>query len=395
MKKIISYISLVSILSLSLSFCGKQDDIYKKYIKPGGYDYPAKPIKLSFIRGYKNLVIKWEKPMDPAVKTGKLFWDNYSQSLQVEYKDYPDGKVSVNVDELEDRAYTFHIVNYDNEGNKSLPAEITISPYGEGWLVSRSERRVLSAKMKEDSAVVMMSKATDEMISTKFRYKNEKNEWVECEKQLKPGENRIAFYKPLKGKRFEYSSSFCPKEGKDIVWRSWMKSFDGISYELNALRWTVVATNGQVFAENTPEKIFDGKNLSGFRYHSSKSESLSKVFPKILTVDTKTAAGEEYAFTSFRFCESTESSGLRYIKNFFIYVGNNMYNPDDENFSDSFGIPFINSVLSTASAEQEVSASQGGRGRYLALVFTNSWSKDGYIDLWELVPYGYIPSQAD
>ena len=29
------------------------------------------------------------------------------------------------------------------------------------------------------------------------------------------------------------------------------------------------------------------------------------------------------------------------------------------------------------------------------LVFTNSYNTSGYIDLWELVPYGYIPSEAE
>lgn len=394
MRKIISYIFLSSFV-FSASFCGKQDDIYKKYIKPGGYDYPAKAINLSFIRGYKNIIIKWDKPMDPAVKTGKLFWNNYADSLQINYKDYPDGKVSLLVDKLEDRAYTFDIINYDNNGNRSLPAEISVSPYGEGWMVSRSERSVLSALMKDDSAIVMMSKATDEMIETRFRYKNMAGDWVECKKKLKRGENRIAFYRPLQGKRFEYSSSYCPKDGKDTVWRSWLKSTDGISYPLPSVRWAVAATNGQVFSENTPEKIFDGKILSGFRYHSSKAEALRKVFPKILSIDTGLEAGEEYAFTSFTFYESPESSSLRYIKNIFIYVGNNLYNPDEADYSKTFGIPLISALLNTASDQHTVRVSQGASGRYLAIVFTNSWNTDGYIDLWELVPYGYIPSQAD
>lgn len=394
MRKIISYILLFS-FAFSVSFCGKQDDIYKKYIKPGGYDYPAKAINLSFIRGYKNVVIKWDKPMDPAVKTGKLFWNNYSDSLQIDYKDYPDGKVSLSVDKLEDRSYTFDIINYDNNGNKSLPAEISVSPYGDGWMVSRSERSVLSAVMKEDSAVVMMSKATDEMIETRFRYKNIAGEWVECKKKLKPGENRIAFYQPMQGKRFEYSSSYCPKDGKDVVWRSWLKSVDGISYPLKAVRWAVAATSGQVFSENTPEKIFDGKILSGFRYHSSKSEALRKVFPKILSIDTGIKAGEEYAFTSFTFFESPESPTLRYIKNVFIYIGNNIYDPDAADYTKTFGIPLISSLFNTSSDQYTARVSQGASGRFVAIVFTNSWNPDGYIDLWELVPYGYIPSQAD
>ena len=175
-----------------------------------------------------------------------------------------------------------------------------------------------------------------------------------------------------------------------------MTSADGISYQLDGKRWSVQATSGQVFSENTPEKIFDGKNLSGCRWHSSKSEATKLVFPKILAIDTQVSAGNEFAFTEFRFFESPESPSLRYIKSFTMYIGNNSYNPNDARYAENFGIPFLSSVFNTSSAEQVVSVSRGATGRYLSIVFIDSWNAaDGYIDLWELVPYGYVPSQAD
>ena len=62
----------------------------------------------------------------------------------------------------------------------------------------------------------------------------------------------------------------------------------------------------------------------------------------------------------------------------------------------SYGIQFLEGSFNTSSHRQYVSASQGASGRYFAIVFKNSYStEDGYIDLKELVPYGYIPSQAD
>src|SRR5574344_162378 len=398
MRKSIYYILTTAVFAMTLGACSSQDDIYKQYVKIGGYNYPAKAINLATQRGYQRLFIKWEKPMDPAVKTAKLYWDNYAQSRDINYADYPSGSVQLVVDKLEDRSYTFDIVNFDSDGNKSLPAEITASAYGESWMVSRSERTINSAEMNAvgDSAIVMMSKGTDEMIATKFRYKNQNNEWVDCKKILTPNERRVSFPKALKGKRFQYSSAYCPASGKDTVWRSWITSTDGISYPLNAKRWSVVATAGQVYAENTPDKIFDGLILSGYRWHSSRSDNNKLIFPKILAIDTQTSAGEEYAFTKFTFCENTSSNTLRYIKSLVIYVGSSAYNQNTTDFQNTFGIPFLSSVLSTSSAEQTLSSTQGSTGRYLAIVFTDSWdSTDGYIDLWELIPYGYIPSQAD
>ena len=223
-------------VAVALSSCGGQDEIYKEWVKKGGYDYPAKAVNLSSVIGYKSVIINWEKPMDPAVTTATLFWDNYASSQSIDYADYPDGKVSMEVGNLEDRSYTFDIVNYDAVGNKSLAAEITVSPYGDSWMVSRSERTVTSARMDGRDAKIVMSKATDEMVATRFRYKNLQDEWVECETILKPGENEVTFPNALRGKRFEYSSSFCPAAGKDTVWSHWTKSADGISYQLDGSR---------------------------------------------------------------------------------------------------------------------------------------------------------------
>lgn len=386
-------------VAVALSSCGGQDEIYKEWVKKGGYDYPAKAVNLSSVIGYKSVIINWEKPMDPAVTTATLFWDNYASSQSIDYADYSDGKVSMEVGNLEDRSYTFDIVNYDAVGNKSLAAEITVSPYGDSWMVSRSERTVTSARMDGRDAKIVMSKATDEMVATRFRYKNLQDEWVECETILKPGENEVTFPNAMRGKRFEYSSSFCPAAGKDTVWSHWTKSADGISYQLDGSRWNVSVTNGQYNGINTPEKIFDGRfDRSAYSWHSSKSDNNKLVFPKVLSIDTMASAGEEYAFTGFTFYENDSASSMRYIKNFVVYVGSKAYDPNDADYQTEghFGIPFISGTLSTSEAQYSVNSTSGATGRYLAIVFKDSWNaQDGFIDLWELVPYGYIPSLAD
>lgn len=384
-------------VAVALSSCGGQDEIYKEWVKKGGYDYPAKAVNLSSVIGYKSVIINWEKPMDPAVTTATLFWDNYASSQSIDYADYSDGKVSMEVGNLEDRSYTFDIVNYDAVGNKSLAAEITVSPYGDSWMVSRSERTVTSSRMDGKDAKIVMSKATDEMVATRFRYKNLQDEWVECETILKPGENEVTFPNALRGKRFEYSSSFCPAAGKDTVWSHWTKSVDGISYALDGKRWNVAVTKNQYFGINVADNIFDGnKDLSAFSWHSSKSDATKNIFPKILSVDTQKAFGEEYSFTRFEFYEHPDQPTLRYIKDIVIYVGSTYYDPDDNDYLNHYGIPFIGTQFSTEGKVSTASATQGASGRYFSIVFKNSWNtKDGFIDLWELVPYGYIPSQAD
>ena len=79
MKRIHYFLfALLSILFLS---CGKQDAVYKEFVKPGGYIYPAKPLNLTATSGYQRIFLEWEAPMDPSIRTTKLFWDNYTDSL--------------------------------------------------------------------------------------------------------------------------------------------------------------------------------------------------------------------------------------------------------------------------------------------------------------------------
>ncbi len=398
MKKITNLILIAACVAAAAS-CTSQDDIYKQWVKKGGYDYPAKPINLTSVSGYKNVTVSWEKPMDPAVRTATIFWDNYAKSENIDYANYPDGKVSVNVVDLEDRSYTFDIVNYDDSQNQSLASEITVSPYGDSWMVSRSQRTIKSALMDEDgkAATIILSKATDEMIATRFRFKDRNEEWVDCETVLVPGRDTVVFPNAMKGKRFEYSSAYCPANGKDTVWSNWQKSVDGISYKLDGSRWNVSVTSGQYFGINTADKILDGKyNRSAYSWHSSKDNDKKNVFPKILSINTLTSAGEEYSFTRFVFCLNPEASSLRYVKDLSIYVGDSNYNPDDADYLNNYGIPFLSTQLGTSESMSSVAATQGASGQYLAIVFKDSWNNaDGFIDLWELIPYGYVPSLAD
>ena len=52
MNKIAFNILTVPVLAVLAVSCGGQDEIYKEWVKKGGYDYPAKAINLSSVIGY-------------------------------------------------------------------------------------------------------------------------------------------------------------------------------------------------------------------------------------------------------------------------------------------------------------------------------------------------------
>ena len=391
MKKILFTLMFVA----ALTACGKQDTVYKPFVKEGGYIYPAKPIDLKATSGYERILLEWNAPMDPSIRTTKLFWDNYTDSLTFSSADYKDGALQVWVKDLSDRSYTFDVVNYDAKGHKSLATEITTTPFGESWLLSHAERSALVATMDEADAVVRMSKATDEMVATQFRYKADDGTVVTSE-YMKPEEVEFRLPKALKGKKFEFRSAFLPTNGIDTVWfMSWQKSQIPILYKMDVENWTVTATKGQVYSTNTPDKIFNGVIASANRWHSSRSSSTAKVFPKVLSIDTGVAEGEEYTFNHFVFSQSTSSQTYRYIREVLIYIGDSPYDPDDADPLTNYGTPVYKETLPRSEENYTAEMKSTVKGRYVAVVFTNSYNTSGYLDLWELSPYGYKASEVD
>ena len=390
MKKILSIV----FFSLLLFSCGKQDTVYKEFVKEGGYIYPAKPLELTAKSGYQRIFLEWMAPMDPSIRTTKLFWDNYTDSLVFSISDYKEGFLTAEVAGLDDRSYTFDVVNYDAAGNKSLATEITTTPFGESWLLSHSERSFLFAEMDGDNALVTMGKATDEMVATKFRYVTASGETVESDYM---GAEDVEFSLPnaRRGSRLAYKSAFLPSNGVDTVWvTSWTPCDKPITYPLPVEGWTVTVTSGQEYSTYTCDKILDGIVSQDNRWHSARS-GVNKVFPKILSIDTGCPEGGEYIFTRFVFYLSPSGSTYRYIRDTKVYIGNQPYDPNLKTAVDDFGTPAISVSFNRNEAVQAYSPKTPASGRYWAILFSNSYNTNGLLDLWEVVPYGYLVSEAE
>ena len=92
---------------------------------------------------------------------------------------------------------------------------------------------------------------------------------------------------------------------------------------------------------------------------------------------------------------SPSGSAYHYIREIAVYLGNKPFDPNDANYAENFGKPIYEGTINRNENEPEVAVKPAQSGRYFAIVFKNSYHNSGYIDLWELVPYGYIPSEAE
>lgn len=372
----------------SVVSCTSQDDIYKEFIKDGGYIYPAKAANITSETGFQKVTLFWPVPKDPSLRSGRVYWDNYTDSLDLNYSDFSD-TVSVTITNLADRSYTFDIVNFDKLGNKSIAAEKSATPYGMNWLSTHEERQFKHAWVDGTTATVQLTESTSEMVATKFRYKNLDGEWVEFGPRMTPREVNFKLTNAMRGKYFEFSSGFLPSDGRDTAWMEWTKSSYPIVYPLDTKDWTVTATTGGTMGENTPDKIFDGIADANHRWHSTAGNN----FPKILSIDTNCEAGKEPTYKTFSMARNPKMS-YRYIFNFQIFTGNEPFNPDEKNFASVFGTPICNSLLYWGDNPGSRNCTMES-GRYIAIVFTNSRNKQGYLDLWELTVWGYIEADAN
>lgn len=372
----------------SVVSCTSQDDIYKEFIKDGGYIYPAKAANITSETGFQKVTLFWPVPKDPSLRSARVYWDNYTDSLDLNYSDFSD-TVSVTITNLADRSYTFDIVNFDKLGNKSIAAEKSATPYGMNWLSTHEERQFKHAWVDGTTATVQLTESTSEMVATKFRYKNLDGEWVEFGPRMTPREVNFKLTNAMRGKYFEFSSGFLPSDGRDTAWMEWTKSSYPIVYPLDTKDWTVTATTGGTMGENTPDKIFDGIADANHRWHSTAGNN----FPKILSIDTNCEAGKEPTYKTFSMARNPKMS-YRYIFNFQIFTGNEPFNPDEKNFASVFGTPICNSLLYWSDNPGSRNCTMES-GRYIAIVFTNSRNKQGYLDLWELTVWGYIEADAN
>lgn len=388
------YLFTILAVALTAASCAKQDTVYKEWVKEGGYIYPAKPLNVQAQQGYKRIVVQWTRPMDPSIRTAKLFWDNYTFEKEFNYNDYPGGVIQTVIEGLEDRSYTFDIVNYDAEGNRSLQAEITTSPFAESWLVSHAERSVLFAEMEGSAARIQMGKATDEVAVTKFRYVNTSGQTVESVEYLTSDKDEVFLPDAKKWEYFEYQSAFCPAGGIDTVWTSnWIKSPYPIATNIDGSVATVSVTANQIRDNFNPELILDGiKDDSNSRWFSSNAAAYRNKFPKILVIDTKLSGSSAQTFNHFIFYQDPDPDGQtrRYIRAVNVYVSDTKFNPDNTNYARDFGDPVLQATLNTNEAVQEFIPDVMKSGRYVAIVFRNSFNSTGFIDLWEFEAFGFV-----
>src|SRR5690606_18266106 len=117
---------------LGFSSCDSQSDIYKDFIVPNGNVYPGPAHQPVTYPGDNRIKISWLRGTDPRIKRARIFWNNYTDSVELPVEVDLD-TISYVIDPIREGTYSFMIHTYDEEGNKSIPIEILGTVYGDSY----------------------------------------------------------------------------------------------------------------------------------------------------------------------------------------------------------------------------------------------------------------------
>lgn len=291
MKRLI-YILIAGIIC-SLSSCKDMDSIYQEYIVPNGLSYPGKALNPVVYAGKNRVKVSWLRGSDPKIIKARVYWNNYTDSTEV---DVPSGKdtISCIIEDLPENTYSFFIRTYDEKGNVSIPVEVRGTSYGEKYQAGILNRAIKNAIITEST--VRIEWGTIDTLSaytTEVRYTNAAGEIQSL--QAMSNENASVISDIKSGTTFLYRTLYVPNHlAIDTFYTDFLENKE---YLLEKSGWRVIGFSTQhPGAANLASNVIDGNPATRWHTHASASS-----FPHFVTVDM----GENRTLTAFKIFRTT------------------------------------------------------------------------------------------
>lgn len=211
MKKLCCYLEGLLIIIITISSCKKMDHNYGKFIVPGGIIYPEAASDPVAYSGHNRVKITWFKGFDPSVVKAWIYWNNYTDSTEVDFSKANKDTVSVIIDSLVEKPYTFIIKTYDAEGHVSVPVEVLSAAYGDRYQASLVNRPVISSiRGSNDTVVIQWGSAaiSNGAYATDVKYTDTAGEIHIQRFGINQSNTAITGYKP--GSIFQYRTVYLP-----------------------------------------------------------------------------------------------------------------------------------------------------------------------------------------
>lgn len=375
MKRI--YILATFVLSiLSFSSCDDFMDIHKEYIEGGEIIYAPKPDSVSFIAGKGRILFNCRTYNAPNVQSVDVYWNDGLDSLiiPVEFNTGYDS-ISVLLDNMKEKSYTFNVRTTDNFGHKSLLLTDFGSSYGEIFQSTLTDRRIKAITLSDESGIIEWYSVPTGLVRNEIRYVRDDDSQAIVE--IPSADQQIELPDVKAGSSFEFRSLFIPEEASidtfTTAWQVYETAFP-TEYKYDRSSWSVLSVSDVSTSEGGGMGTLIDDDLS--TYWQSAYEGGDAPLPHWAVIDVQTPK-------KISKVELYRRSGNKDTKSIELYVSDQ----PDGNAAGWIKIGSVtfgdaNSVSMTIPESVETS-----KGRYLKLVLPDS-NRAPYTSVAEVYVYG-------
>jgi hypothetical protein len=158
-----------SLCLLIVPACQKQDHYYKEFIKEGEIVYVGKVDSVVAHPGKNRIKLSWHLK-DININKVKVYWNSRQDSLLLNVNGQDTDTMSVTIDALEERLYSFEIYTLDNARNSSIKVTAEANVYGERYRTNLLNRIVDNSSYKNNVATLNWFDGAGGLVRTELKY---------------------------------------------------------------------------------------------------------------------------------------------------------------------------------------------------------------------------------
>ncbi len=288
MKKLFYYMAFVCIAVTVMTACKEMDTTYKEYLVVGGITYPGRASSPEIYTGRNRVKITWSRGTDQSVTKARIYWNNYSDSVEVAI--HPDDKIiSKTIENLPEGTYTFVIKTFDAANNSSVPVELLSAVYGDTYQEGLLFRPIKTSVRFTDKIEVEWGAAniSGGAYATEIKYIDESDQ--ERIKRFLIDEELSVISDIKPGTSYEYRTAYLPQElSIDTFYTDFQpnqySSFHTGDWKIK--EYSSFHPDAANPTRNVPENFIDGDPTT--RWHTNASAPVPG-YPHFVVIDMQSA----------------------------------------------------------------------------------------------------------
>lgn len=375
MNKIYIIILFVSCLFVCSS-CGDFMDVHKAYIEGGEIIYAPKPDTISFVAGRGRILFNCRTYNAPNVKSIDVYWNDGLDSLIVPVTlGAGYDSISVILDDMPEKSYTFNIRMTDNFGHKSLYVTDFGSSYGDSYQSTLNDRRIKSISLSDKGGAVDWYSAMDGLVRNEVRYT--RSDGTKAVVPMANDEYSVVCPDVKPGTSFEYRSLYIPEEQAidtfSTVWTTYDEIFPE-EYKYDPSDWSVLSCSDETASDGGGmTSLIDGDLET---YWHSQWEGGEAPLPHWVVIDMQSPK-KMSKIEIYRRAGNTDAKSVRVFVN------------DDSDPAGKGWMQITEGTFGEGDAVQlSIPASVATtKGRYLKILLPDS-NRDPFISIAEVYVYG-------